>query len=231
MDLHTALLVPNQLPPITFNGLAGPDQSWSCGEIRLISDAGSYLERLTSLCAPPDVAEKLVELVVNATEKCLSERTSDYQPNIGIGWWKGEHRHLLIYMEVSGEKEPAVPLADVLNSRPDLLEETWALFGVDHPMFGCGDTFWKLLDMGHQEPVLREEAFDLALTLCTTAAVRGEEVPEDPDDDHLQAPNPSDPFYMVKDVNAIIATFAEWDTARRTALKGAVASPDSAGAA
>lgn len=214
-------LVPNQLPPITFNGLAGPDESWSCGKIRLISDAGSYLERLTSISAPPEVAAQLVELVVRETNRCLSERTSDYQPNIGIGWWKGKHRHLLIYMEVSGEKERAVPLADVLNSRPDLLEETWVLFGVDHPMFGCGDTFWKLVTIGHEEPELREEAFDLALKLCTTAAVRGEEVPEDPDDDHLQAPNPSDPFYMVKDVNAIIATFAEWDTARRTALKEA----------
>ena len=221
MDLHTALLVPNQLPPITFNGLAGPDQSWSCGEIRLISNAGSYLERLTSICAPPEVAAELVDLVVNATNKALADRTSDYQPNIGIGWWKGTHRHLLIYMEVSGEKEPAVSLVDVLNSRPDLLGESVVLFGVDHPMFGCGDTFWKLLDMGHHEPGLREEAFDLALKLCTTAAVRGEEVPEDPDGDHLQAPNPSDPFYMVKDVNAIIATFAEWDTARRTALKEA----------
>lgn len=221
MEISTTLLVPDQLPAITFNGLAGPDQSWSCGNTRLISDAGSYLERLTSICATPEVAAQLVELVVSATEKCLSERVGADQPNIGIGWWKGEHRHLLIYMEVFGGREPAVPLVDVLNSRPDLLGESAVLLGVDHPMFGCGDSFWKLLDIGHQHAELREEVFGLALKLCTTAAVRGEEVPEDPDDDHLQAPNPSDPFYMVKDVNAIIATFAEWDTDRRTALKEA----------
>ena len=214
-------LVPNQLPPVTFNGLAGPDESWSCGNIRLISNAGAYLERLTSISAPPEVTAQLVDLVVKETERHLGERTSDYQPTIGIGWWKGTHRDLLIFMEVSGEDKPAVPLADVLNSRPDLLEESWVLFGVDHPMFGCGDTFWKLVSIGHEQPELREEAFDIALKLCTTAEVRGEERSEGPDGDDLQATNPSDLFEMAKDVDAIIATFSGWDMARRKALREA----------
>jgi hypothetical protein len=225
MNAATSLLIPNQLPPITFNGLAGPDQSWSCGKIRLISNAGSYLERLTSLCAPPEAMAQLIELVVQATEKCLSERTSDYQPTIGIGWWKGKHRDLLIYMEVSGEENPAVPLADVLNSRPDLIKETFVLSGVDHPLFGCQDTLWQLLAIGHKKAELRNEMFDLALKLCVTSSLRGNSPPEDPEDhpDGLELLNPSDPFQMVMDVQAILGTFYDWEMARLSALKSSEA--------
>lgn len=72
MEISTTLLVPDQLPAITFNGLAGPDQSWSCGNTRLISDAGSCLERLTSICATPEVAAQLVELGVSASASALA---------------------------------------------------------------------------------------------------------------------------------------------------------------
>ncbi len=217
----TSLLIPDQLPAITFNGLNGPDRSWSCGNIRRISDAGSYIEYLTSLCGPAEAVSKIVDLVVQATEQRLAEVDSDQEKTprtVGIGQWQGKEWGLMVYMEVFADKA-LVPLADILNAHPELLQGIYVLCGVDQPLFGCADTFWKLLDMGHQKPELREEAFALALRLCTTASDRGEEIPEDTDDDLLQAVQPSDPFYMVKDVNGILATFAAWDTARRTALK------------
>jgi len=222
MSSESSVLIRDQLPSITFNGLNGPAQSWSCGNIRLISDAGSYLERLTSLCGPPEVIAQIVEVVVAATEKSLAERTSDYKPTIGIGWWKGSRWDLMIYMEVSGEGQPAVALVDVLNAHPDLLQQVYVLRGVDHPLFGCADTIWTLLEIGHERPELREEAFGLALTMCTTSASGGEEPDEN---DGLSAPHPSDPFALVKDVYAIMGTFADWDTARRAGLEAGSATP------
>lgn len=215
MSNETVLLTKNQLPAVTFNGLAGPQQSWSCGNIRLISNAGSYLERLTSICGPREAIAKIVDLVVQSTEQCLgnlpSERT--YDPTIGIGWWQGEQWGLLIYMEVSGGAKPTVPLADILNANLDLLKDVYLLRGVDHPMWGCSDTFWAMIEIGHK-PEERDAAFDLALRLCTTRAMSGEEPEEGEESDATFAPAPSDIFDLTKDVYALHDTFVHWNVAR-----------------
>ena len=216
MTSQTPALRKDALPKITFNGLAGPKRSWSCGQERLISDAGSYLERLTSLCGPPDAIAELVKIIVDATERSVDALVSggENMPNIGIGWWQGEQWDLLIYMEVSGSGTPAVALADVLNANLDLLEGVYVLRGVDHPMWGCSDTFWALAEIGHTHPEKRDAAFDLALRLCTNGAMRGEEL-EEGEEDGPQAPNPSDVLEFSKDVYAFINSLAVWDNARK----------------
>jgi hypothetical protein len=216
MNPTDPILHKDELPAITFNGLAGPKRSWSCGNTRLISDAGSYLERLTSLCGPSDQVAELVKIVVDATEKRVKEMVDagEEAPNLGIGWWQGETWDLLIYMEVSGS-EPALALADILNSNLDLLNGGFVLRGVDHPMFGCSDTFWSLLEIGHNRPEKSADVFDLARLLCTTYQIRGETPEDDDEHDGLRAPNPSDVFQLSRDVYAFLDSFAAWDVARK----------------
>lgn len=216
MSNETALLTQNQLPAVTFNGLAGPQQSWSCGNIRLISNAGSYLERLTSICGPREAIAKIVDLVVQSTEQCLSNLPSErtYDPTIGIGWWQGEQWGLLIYMEVSGGAQPTVPLADILNANLELMNDVYLLRGVDHPMWGCSDTYWSMLEIGHKKPEQREAAFDLALQLCSTRAMAGGEPEEGEEPDAIFAPNPSDIYQLTRDIYELHDTFVDWNLAR-----------------
>lgn len=206
------------LPRITFNGLAGPDRSYHCGEERRLGDAGAWAECVCSFAGSPGMVAEFFKLISDAAERNVARLLEEGKdaPPIGIGWWKGQHEwDLLLYMEV-GDSKGTVPVHEVLNENKDLWDDFLLLVNPGTIMWGCPDTFWKLARFGHQNPERQDTAFDLCMRLATNQTMRGETLEEEEDEeDSPQAPVPGDAFQMMDDPYAYLDSLAAWDNARK----------------